>query len=167
MGTTGLAAQAFGQSSASDLRSVLFQSCMIALLLGTFLIVAQTPILMAALALLEPSDELAAIIVTYYQVRIWSAPITLINFVLIGWLLGLQDAKGALWILLSITLTNVILDIVFVTYLGLKADGVALASVAAEVMGTIAGLNSLGSPLQNLLGAVITAVDAVIAMTVT
>ena len=38
---------------------------------------------------------------------------------------------------------------------------------ALFVMGTIAGLNSLGSPLQNLLGAVITALEAVIAMTVT
>ncbi|MEM7282984.1 MAG: MATE family efflux transporter, partial [Pseudomonadota bacterium] len=139
MGTTGLAAQSYGQESSTQLRNVLVQSCCIGLALGVLLILLQRPILAGALSLLKPSDTLGTIIGEYYQVRIWSAPVTLVNFVVIGWLLGLQNAKGALWVLLSITITNIVLDIFFVNGLGYTADGVALASVIAEFAGLVCG----------------------------
>ena len=58
-------------------------------------------------------------------------PVFVANFVLIGWLLGMQNARGALAIMLTINLTNIALDLLFVVYLGMDVDGVAAASLAA------------------------------------
>jgi MATE family multidrug resistance protein len=51
---------------------------------------------------------------------------------MVGWFLGLQNARVPLLIFLTINLTNIVLDLLFVIVLGMKVDGVALASVIAE-----------------------------------
>jgi MATE family multidrug resistance protein len=77
----------------------------------------------------------------YFGIRIWSAPGTLANFVMIGWFLGLQNARVPLFIFLTINLSNIVLDLVFVLVLGMKVDGVALASVLAEYAGLAVALS--------------------------
>jgi MATE family multidrug resistance protein len=59
---------------------------------------------------------------------------------LIGWFLGLQNARVPLIIVLTVNLTNIVLDLVLVVLLGMKVDGVALASVVAEFAGFVLGL---------------------------
>jgi len=86
----------------------------------------------------EPDVESFAL--QYFSIRIWSAPGTLANFVLIGWFLGLQNARVPLLIFLTINLTNIVLDLWFVLGLGMKVDGIALASVIAEYTGLTVGL---------------------------
>jgi len=76
----------------------------------------------------------------YFAIRIWSAPGTLANFVMVGWFLGLQNARVPLFIFLTINLTNIVLDLLFVLVLGMKVDGVALASVFAEYTGLAVAL---------------------------
>ncbi len=58
---------------------------------------------------------------------------------LIGWFIGLQNARIPLLIFLTINVTNIVLDLVFVLALGMKVDGVALASVLAEYSGLLVG----------------------------
>ena len=65
---------------------------------------------------------------------------SLCNFVLIGWLLGMQNARGPLAIMLTINITNIVLDLLFVIYLGMNVDGVALASLMAEAAGLLTGI---------------------------
>jgi len=76
---------------------------------------------------------------TYFFVRVWSAPGTLANFALIGWFLGMQNARVPLAIFLTINITNIVLDLLFVIVLGMKVEGVALASVIAEYSGLLVG----------------------------
>lgn len=152
MGTTGLVAQAFGESSSKKLRGVLYQSCLTGTLLGLLLVTLQKPILEIALKLLDAGPDLAELIRQYYEVRIWSAPFTLVNFVLVGWLLGTQNAKGSLWVLLSITLTNIVLDLILVNGFHFKTDGVALASVIAEIAGLLTGLLLVTKSLKHYPG---------------
>jgi MATE family multidrug resistance protein len=84
----------------------------------------------------------------YFTIRIWSAPGTLVNYVLIGWFLGLQNARVPLLIFLTINITNIILDLVFVLGLGMKVDGVALASVIAEYSGLVVALIFVAKALR-------------------
>ena len=79
-----------------------------------------------------PDGETEAFAREYFSIRIWSAPGTLANYALIGWFLGLQNARVPLLIFLTINVTNIVLDLVFVLGFGMKVDGVALASVIAE-----------------------------------
>jgi len=99
----------------------------------------QVPIGRIALNLLGGDAETQQHAATYFSVRVWSAPGTLANFALVGWFLGLQNARVPLFIFLTINITNIVLDLVFVVGLGMKVDGVALASVIAEYSGLLVG----------------------------
>lgn len=139
MGTTGIAAQSFGADDNDGLRASLGQALIVGLLIALLLILFQTPISRLALALLggEPQTQIHAAL--YFEVRIWSAPGTLANYALIGWFIGLQNARVPLFMFLTINLTNIALDLLFVVVLGMTVDGVALASVIAEYAGFAVG----------------------------
>jgi MATE family multidrug resistance protein len=132
MGTTGIAAQRFGAEDYDGLRVSLGQALIVSLAIAIIILVLQAPIGKIGLALLGGDLETRAHAATYFYIRVWSAPGTLANYVLIGWFLGLQNARVPLLIFLTINLTNILLDLLFVVGLGMKIEGVALASVIAE-----------------------------------
>jgi len=139
MGTTGIAAQSFGADDNDGLRASLGQSLIVGFLIAVLLIVLQAPISALALGLLGGDSETQFYAAMYFDVRIWSAPGTLANYALIGWFIGLQNARVPLLIFLTINLTNIVLDLIFVVVLGMTVDGVALASVIAEYSGFAVG----------------------------
>ena len=140
MGTTGIAAQFFGAGDYDGLRVSLGQAVIVALSLAGLLLLLQLPIGSLAMALMAADPDISEHALEYFLIRIWSAPGTLANMVLIGWFLGLQNARVPLTIFLTVNLTNIVLDLVFVVGLGMKVDGVALASVIAEYAGLGVGL---------------------------
>ena len=139
MGTTGIAAQSFGADDNDGLRVALGQALVVALLVAMALIAFQRPLGRLAMYLLGPDAEIQVHALEYFSIRIWSAPGTLANYALIGWFIGLQNARIPLLIFLTINLTNIVLDLLFVIVLGMKVDGVALASVLAEYSGLLVG----------------------------
>jgi len=139
MGTTGIAAQSFGADDNDGLRASLGQSLIVGFIIAVLLIVLQAPISALALSLLGGDSETQFYAAMYFDVRIWSAPGTLANYALIGWFIGLQNARVPLLIFLTINLTNIVLDLIFVVLLGMTVDGVALASVIAEYSGFAIG----------------------------
>ncbi len=140
MGTTGIAAQRFGAGDFDGLRVALGQALIVALAIAAVLLLLQAPIGTVALSLIGADTKVAGFADQYFSIRIWSAPATLANFALIGWFLGLQNARVPLIIVLAINTTNIVLDLVLVNLVGMKVDGVALASVAAEFTGLAVGL---------------------------
>lgn len=152
LSTTGLAAQAWGAGDGSEIRTVLAQAVLSALGLAIVLLLLQVPLGRIALLLMNPSELVASEAAIYYGVRIWSAPATLINFAMVGWFIGMQNARGALFVMLATNISNIVLDLWFVMGLGLTANGVALASVIAEVIGVITGLLLLRRALASIPG---------------
>jgi len=152
MGTTGITAQAYGADDNDRLRESLGQAGLTALGLAALLVALRAPLLRSALWLLAPSAEVAANAAAYFEIRIWSAPASLLNFVLIGWLLGMQNARGPLAMMLSTNLTNIALDLLFVVGLGLAARGVALATLLAELVGLGVGAAFVAAELRSRPG---------------
>ncbi|MDJ0711552.1 MAG: MATE family efflux transporter [Woeseiaceae bacterium] len=152
MGTTGIAAQSYGADDNDGLRVALGQALIVSLVIALMLIVLQVPISKLALLLLGGDAETQQHAATYFFIRVWSAPGTLANYVLIGWFLGLQNARVPLIIFLTINITNIILDLLFVLVLGMKVDGVALASVIAEYSGLAVGVTFALSALRKRAG---------------
>ena len=152
MGTTGIAAQRFGADDNDGLRVSLGQALIVSLLIALALLALQVPIGHIALELIGAEGDVERFAAEYFSIRIWSAPGTLANFVLIGWFLGLQNARVPLYIFLTINLTNIVLDLFFVLQLGMKVDGVALASVIAEYTGVIVGLTFAARALRERSG---------------
>lgn len=148
MGTTGITAQAYGANNNEALRVSLGQALLVALLIALSLIALQVPIGHFALGLIGAEPDVEAFAQQYLSIRIWSAPGTLANFVLVGWFLGLQNARVPLLIFLTVNITNIVLDLWFVLGLGMKVDGVALASVIAEYAGVIVGFGFVAKALR-------------------
>ncbi|MGD8379638.1 MAG: MATE family efflux transporter, partial [Gammaproteobacteria bacterium] len=143
MGTTGVTAQVHGREDGDAMRGALGQSVLLALGLATLLLLCQWPLRQLGLALIGPSADVHRFAAVYFDIRIWSAPAVLVNYALLGWFLGMQNARLPLLLMLVINLANIGLDLGFVLGLGMTVDGVALASVISEYLGTAVGLWSM------------------------
>lgn len=140
MSTTGLTAQAWGQGDAAEVKAAFARAAGIALAIAGALILLQGPILWAALGLFEATDQVEDLAAGYFTIRIWGAPAALMNYVLLGWFLGRQDARTPLLLQILINAVNIALDLLFVVGLGWDVRGVAAATAIAEWSGLLLGL---------------------------
>ncbi|MDX1516569.1 MAG: MATE family efflux transporter [Woeseiaceae bacterium] len=152
MGTTGIAAQQFGADDYDGLRASLGQAVIVALAIASVLLLLQLPIGELAVRLVGADPDVQEHAYTYFYTRIWSAPGTLANMVLIGWFLGLSNARVPLLVFLTVNVSNIVLDLIFVVGLGMKVDGVALASVIAEYTGLAVALYFVALELRRREG---------------
>src|SRR5699024_3767018 len=54
---------------------------------------------------------------TFFSWRLWGLPAALLNYTLVGWFLGLQNARIPLLIMLVTNVVNMALSVLFVLYL--------------------------------------------------
>ncbi|MDI9243747.1 MATE family efflux transporter [Marinobacter sp. CHS3-4] len=132
MGTTGLAAQAWGKRDEFAQVALLLRSVLLATIIGLLLILSHQPLIKLGLELMNPSQRVAELAYGYASIRIWSAPAVLCQYTLVGWLIGTQSPKGPMLMLIAANGLNIVLDVVFVTLLGWNSAGVAIATVMAE-----------------------------------
>ena len=99
-----------------------------------------SPALGIAAAPMDASTAVEDATAVYYGIRIWGAPAALINFTILGWLLGVQRAGTTLLLQLLLNGTNILLDLLFVVGFGWGIAGVAAATVIAEVLAAAVGL---------------------------
>ena len=152
MGTTGITAQSFGARDNDGLRTALGQSIIVASAIALVILVFQWPIGQLAMSFIGASSGIETHALDYFHIRVWSAPGTLANMALIGWFIGLQNARVPLFIFLTVNLVNIALDLLFVLVFGMKIDGVALASVIAEYSGLFVGLYFAAGTLRRRSG---------------
>ncbi|NCH54321.1 MATE family efflux transporter DinF [Cronobacter muytjensii] len=132
MSTTGLTAQAFGARDPAALARALVQPMALALLAGTLIIALREPLIALALHITGGSDAVLTQARRFLDIRWLSAPASLANLVLLGWLLGVQYARAPVILLVVGNLLNIALDLWFVMGLGLNVQGAALATAIAE-----------------------------------
>jgi len=140
MGTTGFAAQACGAEDGNKLRLVLLQPLWLAVLLALLVWLLHEPLLGAGLYFLDSSAELLEQARIYFNIRLVSLPAALANFVLVGWFIGAQRGRAPLYLLITVNLTNVILDVLFVVVLDWGVAGAAWATVIGDYAGLLLGL---------------------------
>jgi MATE family multidrug resistance protein len=140
MATTAFTAQALGREDRSEIGFTAQRAAAVAVTLGLAIIVLQSPVAWFAFPLMDASPEVTGHARTYYDIRVWSAPAALLNYVLLGWFLGQQRAKTALALQLSLNVINVSLDFLFVMGLSWGIAGVAWASLVAEYSAAVFGI---------------------------
>lgn len=140
MGTTGLTAQAAGADDAEETAAVLLRALLVSFAAGSLVILAQWPVREAAFALVEGSETVESLARRYFDVRVWAAPVTLANYALLGWFIGLGRTGTGLALQLVLNLTNIGLDALFVLGLGLDVVGVAAGTLLAEILAMAVGL---------------------------
>src|SRR3712207_4200353 len=76
----------------------------------------------------------------YYRILIWGAPMVLIGYVNLGWLMGQKKIKQSMFLQISSNVLNIILDVLFVHKWGMKVEGVAYATLISQFFSFIVGL---------------------------
>ena len=135
MGTSGFVAQAFGKDDKKRISTLLLHALFLAIFSGIFLILLQYPIHAIAFHFLSGSNQVKDLASQYFYIRIYAAPATLSLYALNGWFTGMQDAKTTMLLALLINVLNIIFNTVFVFGFGLKSDGVAWGTLAAQYIG--------------------------------
>ncbi len=152
MGTSGFSSQACGSGNGALLRQTLLQGLLLALGWALLLALLSLPFSDAALRLMQPSAELTDLARSFFYLRLLGLPAALANYALIGWLLGTQNARAPLFIMLATNLLNAALCLLFVLGLDWGISGAAYAAVLAECSGTLLGLLLTRRALRQLPG---------------
>ena len=133
MGTTGFVAQANGAGNHQAIRDITLRASALALILGVFVVAIQIPIRWAAFEVLEGDPKVEQLGDLYVAIRIWSAPAVLVIYVVNGWLMGMQRMTSVMALVIAMNGINIVLDILFVREFGWGVEGVAWATLIAEV----------------------------------
>ncbi len=107
------------------------------------LIALQNPIAAIAFTALDATPAVTQAARSYFDIRIWSAPFALLNYVVLGAVIGRGRTDLGLVLQVFINLTNVALNVGLVIGFGLGVRGSATGTLVAEVLGTAVGLATL------------------------
>ncbi|WP_421532035.1 MATE family efflux transporter DinF [Lelliottia amnigena] len=140
MSTTGLTAQAFGAKDPVRLGRALVQPLILALVAGLLIVVLRVPLIDLALHIVGGSEAVLEQARRFLEIRWLSAPASLANLVLLGWLLGVQYVRAPVILLVVGNVLNIVLDLWLVMGLHMNVQGAALATVIAEYATFFIGL---------------------------
>lgn len=139
MGTVAFAAQALGARDHAEIRATLFRAIIVAAAIGLLLIAVSKPLGTVILSLMGGSEPVTAAAREYFAIRLWSAPMALGNYVLLGWFVGQARAKTALALQILINVANIAMTAWLVLVLNKGIAGAAIAAVLAETTGFAVG----------------------------
>lgn len=131
--TTGQSAIALGKGDHQEQANSLFRPFILALAVGCMFILLQSLIWSGAQWVIEPEALVAENAKVYFDILIFGAPFVLLNYTIIGWLMGQAKAKETLYTQVFGNVLNIVLDVVFVMYFDMGVAGVAYASLIAQV----------------------------------
>ncbi len=148
MATAGLTAQATGAGNRHEIDVTLARAFLVAAVTGLLLILLQWPIATVAFSMAGASEAVTEALSTYFFIRIWAAPFTLANYVILGSTLGRGRTDLGLLLQVAINVANIVLTMTLVLGLGHGIAGAAIGTALAEVLGVGLGivvLRRLGS----------------------
>lgn len=140
MATTGLTAQALGRGDTQGVLIIGLRNGGLAIALGLVILLLQYPVREFGFAVLSASPEVKASGIDYYNAMVWGAPATLLNFVLIGWLLGQGRGSGVLLLSLVANLGNALLNYGFIVRLGWASAGAGWGTALSQYLMLLTGL---------------------------
>lgn len=140
IGTAGLVAQAVGSKDTRDGLIHVSRSLVIAVAMGMAMIALAQPILWGAERLLAPEPGVAAALASYFFVRIFAAPFSLINYALLGWFYGRAAARTGMMLQLLLHGINIVASIGLVYGLGWGVAGAAAGTVLGQIVAALLGL---------------------------
>jgi MATE family multidrug resistance protein len=140
MSTVAFTAQSLGAGETTELRAILVRGFIVAAVIGAALIALQLPLAAVLLGMMGGSAGVTGAAKTYFLIRIWSAPLVLANYVVLGWLIGQARARLALATQVAINLVNAGATVLLVLVFDASIAGAAIAAVIAEATGLVLGI---------------------------
>lgn len=140
IGASGLSAQALGGGRTREVGAILARGLTLAATIGIVMILAQSLIVWAGLALFEASAETESVAARYIGWRILGAPAELGIYALFGWHAGQELTRRLFLLQIVLATLNIGLNLVFVIGLDWGVEGVAIGTVLASYLGLGLGI---------------------------
>ena len=132
MGTSGLAAQAYGAGDKKATANILGRSMIASIGIALLLLVFNRPIGRLAMNIMEGSPEVMSLAAEYFFARIWAAPAAISIFALHGWLTGMQDSVSPMVVSILGNIVNIACSLWFVFGMDMGVVGIAWGTVVAQ-----------------------------------
>ncbi|WP_205623762.1 MATE family efflux transporter [Desulfogranum japonicum] len=138
--TSGFAAQSLGQKKLEPGVHAWLRPLIIAAGIGLLFICCQKPILQGALLIYDAEPDVTVHAVRYFRILIWGAPMVLISYVNLGWLMGRGHVRQVMLLQIGTNMLNILLDTLFVLYFHMGVAGVATATLISQASGLFLGI---------------------------
>lgn len=132
MGTSGFTAQALGGRNIPLAVTMLHRGLLVALSIGLLLLLFQWPLQELMFFLMQLTAEVMPFCASYYYICIWGAPAMLGLYVLMGWLVGMQNTRIPMLLAIGQNVINIGLSLLLVIGFGLEIRGVAIGTMVAQ-----------------------------------
>ena len=127
-----LMAQQFGAKEYDALRKTVGCSVLLSVMSAVFLAIVGQSVILPVLQLLKTPEEILPGSVLYLRIMFAGIPIVLAYNLLASILRSLGDSKTPLYAMIVASITNIVLDLLFVPVLGWGIAGAAIATVIAQ-----------------------------------
>ena len=114
MGTVGIVSQAYGRGDYREIVRTLVRNFAIAMLIALLIIVLKPLINILIQHFFNTSVETQKLINTYLNVRVFSIPAELTIYILVGFYLGIQKTKISSYLIMSLSILNIVFSSIFV-----------------------------------------------------
>lgn len=138
MGTTALIARFYNQKL--EVSGILQSALLLALIIGLSLMLLGPWLIELMVYLVGASEDISPLASEYLNIRFYFAPVTLLNYVVLGYFIGKGLTHINLILLVSTNLLNGLLNYVFVYKLNWFSAGVAWGTNIAELFQLCLGL---------------------------
>lgn len=139
-GTTGLVAQAYGAADGEEEQAVFWRALAVAAIGGIAITMTSPLIIVAGQWFMAAGQAVSAAMASYVTIRAMAAPFSLGNYVLLGYVLGRGEGTLGLALQIVLNATNIALSIYLGLHLGWGIEGVAWATVCAEIIAFLVGI---------------------------
>jgi putative MATE family efflux protein len=139
-GTTGLVAQAFGRGDILEEQAVFWRAIVLAGVIGIALLVLAPLISLGGQLFMDADRSVSDAMDVYIRIRLLGAPFSLVNYAILGYVLGRGEGRLGLLLQLVLNGINIGLSILLGLELGWGVSGVAWGTVGGEFCAMLLGL---------------------------
>ncbi len=147
MGTSGLVAQSLGADQHERAQRSALRSLGLSISLGLLVLLFAPLLFTMGMLSMDVDEQVRDLTSQYFNVRVFSAPATLLLYSIIGTLVGQQRMRQVFALQLILNVTNVVLTIAFFQFTDWDIVGVALATLISEYVAALCGLAMLWQTL--------------------
>ena len=137
MGTVGIVSQAYGKGDYREIVRTILRNIVFAMVIALVIIILKPLINISIQHFFNTSLETQNLISTYLNVRVFSVPAELVIYILVGFYLGIQKTKISSFMIVTLSILNIVFSSVFVLTYNLDVFGVALGTLFASFITVI------------------------------
>nr|WP_256470483.1 MATE family efflux transporter [Robiginitalea marina] len=142
---SAIMAQFYGAGKLADVTSLPAQAISLNIGVSLLILVATLPFSREIFGLLNASGTILEYCISYYSIRVWGFPLTLLTFAIMGIFQGLQNTGWPMLIAITGASLNIFLDLILVYGVpdlipALHLEGAAWASLIAQAVMAVMAL---------------------------